>query len=774
MLDRNAFVRASGNATRHVPAPDGDAHARWKQKPVWDSRTLCDCQSLDGLESRGTGTLRLSDAKVLHGEHSILMTADTDVKDQRPRPACGIRIPLGGMDLRAFNRLSLRIYPEAEGFHNFYFHIGISSLDDEGEPFGATDAPCLIPGEWNHVVWEIPHLPRGCMRELRIDAVLLGRPPEALSPLCVYIGEVCAQRVDLDYCHGWQLEDRIAYCHSGYLANAAKIAAIQDGGEGPFSLCGADSGETAFEGMIQPVSTALGTYGLLDFSTFSAEGIYFLKWGEKRTPPFPIAKAAYDLPILKSINFLYTLRCGCDVPGVHATCHLSRFTRHPDGRMLPSYGGWHDAGDVSQFEICTAEMAHALVDLAQSLSGKDSQLSERAAREARYGLEWLLRTRFGDGYRTLAAHYYVWTDYVMPPGYLDAVQMDEAENGPFENWLAAAAEARAASYFAKEDPVFAGWCLRAAREDFAFAESGRAKGRCTKRWGPIPPSQLCGAGCVAAVELYRATDDYAYIEKARTLARIVLSCQQSETPAWDVPLRGFFYQDEAHAKLLTYEHRGHEQSPVQGLAMLCMAAPDDPDAPLWRQGVALYAEYIRKTKALCEPFGLIPGHVYIHGKLDVGCYTIARDFAGDPEEALHRQMETGVRLHEGVYLRRMPIALHRRGFHAVLLSKAKGISAAAMALGDGELMQVALNQIEWVLGRNPFASSTMYGEGHNYHPLYVAFSPQLTGSLPVGIQTLGDEDAPYWPVACNAVYKEIWGHTTGKFLWALSDVLAHY
>ena len=65
----------------------------------------------------------------------------------------------------------------------------------------------------------------------------------------------------------------------------------------------------------------------------------------------------------------------------------------------------------------------------------------------------------------------------------------------------------------------------------------------------------------------------------------------------------------------------------------------------------------------------------------------------------------------------------------------------------------------------------MYGFGDNYHPLYVAFSKQMVGALPVGFMTYKDDDAPYWPVKNNAVYKEIWGHTSGKFIWVLKDIL---
>ena len=95
----------------------------------------------------------------------------------------------------------------------------------------------------------------------------------------------------------------------------------------------------------------------------------------------------------------------------------------------------------------------------------------------------------------------------------------------------------------------------------------------------------------------------------------------------------------------------------------------------------------------------------------------------------------------------------------------------ANILEDQQLKQIAIDQLEWVMGKNPFASSTMYGCGYNYHPLYVAFSRQMVGALPVGIMTKGDNDMPYWPVRDHAVFKEIWGHTTGKYLWVLADLI---
>ena len=71
------------------------------------------------------------------------------------------------------------------------------------------------------------------------------------------------------------------------------------------------------------------------------------------------------------------LRCGDDVEGVHSPCHLNSYTTDKRGRMVPNFGGWHDAGDVSQFEICTAEIAHSLLDLAERVKNQILELYER-------------------------------------------------------------------------------------------------------------------------------------------------------------------------------------------------------------------------------------------------------------------------------------------------------------------------------------------------------------------------------------------------------------
>ena len=51
-----------------------------------------------------------------------------------------------------------------------------------------------------------------------------------------YIDNIYLQEVDMDYCLGWDVHNRIAYCHAGYYTNGPKSALIQNTNEKYFCL----------------------------------------------------------------------------------------------------------------------------------------------------------------------------------------------------------------------------------------------------------------------------------------------------------------------------------------------------------------------------------------------------------------------------------------------------------------------------------------------------------------------------------------------------------
>jgi hypothetical protein len=111
-----------------------------------------------------------------------------------------------------------------------------------------------------------------------------------------------------------------------------------------------------------------------------------------------------------------------------------------------------------------------------------------------------------------------------------------------------------------------------------------------------------------------------------------------------------------------------------------------------------------------------------------------------------------------------------RGNSGTVLSQTKALSTAARLRHDPHLDTLVQQQLQWHVGRNPFAQSLMFGEGHDYAPQYTAMSGDMVGSLPVGIQTRKPFDLPYWPAANCYNYKEVWVHPSSRWLAILADL----
>lgn len=120
------------------------------------------------------------------------------------------------------------------------------------------------------------------------------------------------------------------------------------------------------------------------------------------------------------------------------------------------------------------------------------------------------------------------------------------------------------------------------------------------------------------------------------------------------------------------------------------------------------------------------------------------------------------------YLRRFPVAYQFRGFNAILIGKAKAAFILADLLGDKALKDIAIRQLEYIVGYNPFAMSIIDGDGYGYPPLYGAYAGDVVGAVPAGIETFEDDNEPYMPMQVNATYKEIWTHTTAGVMWLVA------
>lgn len=260
--------------------------------------------------------------------------------------------------------------------------------------------------------------------------------------------------------------------------------------------------------------------------------------------------------------------------------------------------------------------------------------------------------------------------------------------------------------------------------------------------------EVPSAGIIAAVDLWKATVNRQYIDHASAWAKVIINSQQRTLPDWKVPITSFFYTSQQKEHILHYCHHGREHTPIMALTKLCEVLPDHTDLMKWYAAVALHSQYLKKISKRTEPYGVIPASIYTDQE-----YLLAPE---SRRESYRKQVLNGIPLGGGHYLKLFPVWMDYRGHFGTILPQAKALASAANLRGDLASAQLAQHQLEWVIGRNPFAQSCMWGEGYDFPPLYTPLSGDMVGGLPVGIQTRGPEDISYWPVQNTWTYKEIW------------------
>jgi hypothetical protein len=246
--------------------------------------------------------------------------------------------------------------------------------------------------------------------------------------------------------------------------------------------------------------------------------------------------------------------------------------------------------------------------------------------------------------------------------------------------------------------------------------------------------------------------------------------QQKQPVGRDFPLAGFFYTGPERDTLFHQFHRGNDQAPIVALAQLVEALPDHPDWMSWYATVVRFAEYQKKAAGTTAPYGVLPAYVYrptddVKEVPDSGALHMAT------REAYREQVLAGMPMGDGWYLRAFPVWFARRGNFGILLSQAKALATAARLRGDSAALDLAERQAEWIVGRNPFVSSMMYGEGYDWSQQYSVSAGDFVGALPVGMQSRGVTDVPYWPQQNTYVFKEVWVHSAARWLWLMEDLI---
>jgi hypothetical protein len=757
-------------------------------KKVLDKVMLCDMEDMERWFHRGVGGMAQTGERSISGKHSLRLTAPVTASEL-PTWGLGLGTSLAGFDVGGanwenYNRIMFYVYPDCEGARSIYINLYVENdgkikVPDKYGREGYHEIN-LVNHQWNQCFVEISELARDKVTKLLFAIEIFGRE-STMGDLFQYdVDAVELQTIeDPEVVSGWQpANGRIIHSTTGYRTESEKSAILKGiNHQGKFQLLDYTTNQVVYEGKVKQEKTAIGNFETAGFSDFKREGQFFIRAGDVSSKSFYINRNVWDDSAWRVLNFMFCERCGYPVPGKHGSCHADLNGEH-NGHAFTVNGGWHDAGDMSQQTLQTGEIAYAFFEMANRAKEKNNtDLSLRLEEEALWGLDFILKTRFGDGYRMQSWGTNLWTDGFI--GTIDDAgrRQVRVHNGGFENFSFAAIEAYASlSIDPAKDPRLKECLVKVAKEDFSFAiqrfeELGYNERYRSGHAYMASQNQYMATVSWAASLLYQITQDDYYAQKAAQYIRYTLDCQRTEPINDKNRTRGFFYRDLDKKSIVHYNHQSRDQIYMQALIALCQTQSAHPDFKRWDNAIRLYADYLKNLMQYVRPYGMAPSGVYhIDEVKDSANFAAIHTWLQeDVTDDYREQLRNGIQLDKEHYLRFFPVWFSFKGNAAVHLSTGKAAALCGKYLRDKELIDIAEQQLFWIVGKNPFGQSLIYGEGSNYAQQYCALPGEMVGEIPVGMQSRFNEDTPYWPQFNTATYKEVWGSSAGKWISLIAE-----
>lgn len=203
----------------------------------------------------------------------------------------------------------------------------------------------------------------------------------------------------------------------GYDISEKKIAMVSDTAADSFFVIDKRSGESVYSAALGKKPEYDHISGDLirpaDFSEVSQPGVYVMRLNgaEEVSSEFAIKDDPYSIAALTALRSFYVQRCGTRVTNSSWSrpyCHMEKAAfYHDTDRYLDSSGGWHDAGDYNKFtithNITLAYLLHQYLDHPDRYRDKQLNIPESGngipdiLDEAKWGLQWLMKMQREDG-----------------------------------------------------------------------------------------------------------------------------------------------------------------------------------------------------------------------------------------------------------------------------------------------------------------------------------------------------------------------------------------
>lgn len=548
----------------------------------------------------------------------------------------------------------------------------------------------------------------------------------------------------------------------GYLPSSTKTCVVPGTEKRDFEVVEITSGSVSYRGSLIARHGDFGPYATADFTSLKKEGRYYLRADTIRSFPFSISNTVYQPAINRIVNYFSLQRCGASTTGYLSPCHLDDGIRFDNGRPQDVTGGWHDASDLRKWFSATV---YGMLGLAKAYALQAPQYRKAILDELLWGNRYFLQMQEPQGYvmdfvgGDLQKHSdnNRWTDNKKGSGGTDIklvnpnagiskqsmlVSGDQDDRiiqtrpaGMTAQYNFITAQAMVARITLKTDPAYSKKCIEAAKKCFDWClNSGRDT-----------TAGVIGAALQACIEMFQSTRLQQYHQRAIELAMLLKKLQATDLPG---KLSGFFYTSLSnHAP---YKNISEGCLAFISLSDLVNAFPKDKDVQLWKSMIKDYALHYLLLLSQKNSFGIVPWGLYEKdpgGNRKVGKYWYR--YFMEPE------LEWWV------------------GINANIASAGIGLLKAAAILKDDNMKASAQKQLDWILGSNPFNSSTMVGEGYN-HPAHFPGSsflptvPVLPGAV---LNGLGGDHSDM-PVKGKGEWQisEYWTPMVAYTLWLMAEL----
>lgn len=581
---------------------------------------------------------------------------------------------------------------------------------------------------------------------------------------------------------------RICVNHLGFRPSDRKRAVVVATGPSDpreFEVREVGTGHIVFRGSVTYRDDPFGLAGVADFSEVRDPGLYQIRVGSTRSVPFFVRNDVFSRTAYDVFHYFHIQRCGEAIPGWHDACHLDDAKRRDTGAHVDAVGGWHDAGDLRKWMSATMWGAIAMCWVKRLWGSTWTQFSaDDLLDEIKWGNAYFLKMRdpdTGQVWHDTAGgvngdnsdnH---WTDNVI--GTADDRYVETRES-PLIQWTFVYLQALVAQTFDKSDPEYSQRCLGACLAAYEYAlKMGEDLDTLTLGMKVLAMTEVVRAGALAEnTAALRGTGvrgvrsgmdgDNDGGENGGKDGTSETS-ETSETNETSGDSGGGASGPNAAANAsasaalqaavnAAIKQLIARQVTADGPGKGAFRAADDPNAPLfrhaWLSGVPALSLLVAHEAGFGDPSAVkqaIERYVYeyIVPLTELSAFGILPfsvwDKPATPDR--YRPLPNG-----GVYRFFMPVLQEGDeprpvrwwvGTTSHLLSHSLVLALAARQLEDPTLEAVALRQIEWVVGANPFQASMITGHGVNQPWPHSRFVGLIPGGIMNGIG--GDvEDNP--------------------------------